>query len=291
MKFLLLLILFLTNAISSRFIPNTTKKRFPDAIIVGVKKSGTRALLEFLRINPLIKAPGPEVHFFDKNFNKGLEWYREQMPETRIGEVTIEKSPAYFHSKMAPERIKSLNPNTKIIIVVRDPVTRAISDYTQSSSKRKRLGLMPSFETMAVGDCANWLRTNCTTKTRGVNAGWGAIRIGVYHKHMKRWLDHFPIENIHIVDGEKLITDPANEISATEKFLGLTPVAKPENFGVDPIKKFPCIKNDDGKLHCLGKTKGRHHPDVEPNVLRVLKEFYGPENKKFYQMINHWFDW
>ena len=49
------------------------------------------------------------------------------MPETRIGEVTIEKSPAYFHSKMAPERIKSLNPNTKIIIVVRDPVTRAIS--------------------------------------------------------------------------------------------------------------------------------------------------------------------
>lgn len=165
--------------------------------------------------------------------------YREQMPETQIGEVTIEKSPAYFHSKLAPERIKALNPNTKIIIVVRDPVTRAISgtvdlkeilillafllDYTQSSTKRKRVGLMPSFETMAVGDCANWLRANCTTKTRGVNAGWGAIRIGVYHKHMKRWLEHFPFENIHIVDGEKLITNPAHEISETEKFLGLTP--------------------------------------------------------------------
>ncbi|KAK6026390.1 hypothetical protein OSTOST_07666, partial [Ostertagia ostertagi] len=45
------------------------------AIIVGVKKAGTRALLEFLRLNPNIRAPGPEVHFFDKNYHKGLDWY------------------------------------------------------------------------------------------------------------------------------------------------------------------------------------------------------------------------
>ncbi|KJH47621.1 hypothetical protein DICVIV_06280 [Dictyocaulus viviparus] len=45
-------------------------------IIIGVKKAGTRALLEFLRLNPNIRAPGPEVHFFDKNYHKGLEWYR-----------------------------------------------------------------------------------------------------------------------------------------------------------------------------------------------------------------------
>uniref|UniRef100_A0A1I7TCX3 Sulfotransfer_1 domain-containing protein n=1 Tax=Caenorhabditis tropicalis TaxID=1561998 RepID=A0A1I7TCX3_9PELO len=76
MKYRLLLILHLIDVILCGVIPNTAKKRFPDAIIIGVKKSGTRALLEFLRINPLIKAPGPEVHFFDKNFNKGLEWYR-----------------------------------------------------------------------------------------------------------------------------------------------------------------------------------------------------------------------
>jgi hypothetical protein len=54
----------------------TLSQRFPDAIIIGVKKCGTRALLEFLKINPLVKAPGPEVHFFDKNFDKGLDWYR-----------------------------------------------------------------------------------------------------------------------------------------------------------------------------------------------------------------------
>ena len=52
------------------------KRRLPTAIIVGVKKGGTRALLEFLRIHPDVRAPGPEVHFFDKHYLKGLEWYR-----------------------------------------------------------------------------------------------------------------------------------------------------------------------------------------------------------------------
>jgi len=51
-------------------------KRFPQAIIIGVKKGGTRALLEFLRIHPDVRAFGAEPHFFDRFYEKGLEWYR-----------------------------------------------------------------------------------------------------------------------------------------------------------------------------------------------------------------------
>ena len=56
--------------------PEVGTKKLPQAIIIGVKKGGTRALLEFLRIHPDVRAPGPETHFFDKNYHKGLEWYR-----------------------------------------------------------------------------------------------------------------------------------------------------------------------------------------------------------------------
>jgi len=52
------------------------KKRLPSAIIVGVKKAGTRALLEYMKLHPNIRAPGPEVHFFDRFYNRGLDWYR-----------------------------------------------------------------------------------------------------------------------------------------------------------------------------------------------------------------------
>ena len=51
-------------------------KKLPQAIIIGVKKGGTRALLEFLRIHPDVRAPGPEIHFFDRYYHKGLDWYR-----------------------------------------------------------------------------------------------------------------------------------------------------------------------------------------------------------------------
>ena len=51
-------------------------RKLPDAIIIGVKKCGTRALLEYLRLNPNIKAAGPEPHFFDRYYHLGLEWYR-----------------------------------------------------------------------------------------------------------------------------------------------------------------------------------------------------------------------
>ncbi|CAM9154698.1 unnamed protein product, partial [Lampetra fluviatilis] len=51
-------------------------KKLPDAIIIGVKKGGTRALLEFIRVHPDVRAVGAEPHFFDRNYDRGLEWYR-----------------------------------------------------------------------------------------------------------------------------------------------------------------------------------------------------------------------
>jgi len=52
------------------------RRRCPQVIIIGAKKAGTRALLEFLRLHPYVRAVGPELHFFDKNYYRGFEWYR-----------------------------------------------------------------------------------------------------------------------------------------------------------------------------------------------------------------------
>lgn len=51
-------------------------KRLPGAIIVGVKKCGTRALLEYLKLHPDVRTAGQEVHFFDIHYDRGLDWYR-----------------------------------------------------------------------------------------------------------------------------------------------------------------------------------------------------------------------
>lgn len=60
----------------SSFFNGSGTKRLPQAIIIGVKKGGTRALLEAIRAHPDVRAVGTEPHFFDRNYEKGLEWYR-----------------------------------------------------------------------------------------------------------------------------------------------------------------------------------------------------------------------
>ncbi|XP_050032842.1 uncharacterized protein [Dermacentor andersoni] len=112
------------------------EKRLPSALIIGVKKAGTRALLEFLRLHPDVRATGPETHFFDRHYNKGIEWYRLQMPLTLQEQITMEKTPSYFVTEEVPARIRSTLPQARLLVVVRDPVTRALSDYAQTASKR-----------------------------------------------------------------------------------------------------------------------------------------------------------
>lgn len=262
-----------------RIRQNATKK-LPQAIIIGVKKCGTRALLEYLRLHPDMKGTGPEPHFFDRHYHKGLEWYRNKMPPTIDGQMTIEKTPSYFITKEVPKRIFNMSKNMKILVIVRDPITRAISDYAQLASKRIH---MQRFEDLAF----------VNTTTRIVDTTWNVIRIGVYAKFLERWLHYFPLSQIHFVSGEELISDPARELSRVQDFLGLKRIISEKHFYFNETKGFPCLKKTEGSghPHCLGKTKGRPHPTVDPTVLKRLRDFYRPFNAKFYHMVQRNFNW
>ncbi|XP_055113994.2 heparan sulfate glucosamine 3-O-sulfotransferase 3A1 [Symphalangus syndactylus] len=255
-------------------------KQLPQAIIIGVKKGGTRALLEFLRVHPDVRAVGAEPHFFDRSYDKGLAWYRDLMPRTLDGQITMEKTPSYFVTREAPARISAMSKDTKLIVVVRDPVTRAISDYTQTLSKRPDI---PTFESLTF--------KNRTTGL--IDTSWSAIQIGIYAKHLEHWLRHFPIRQMLFVSGERLISDPAGELGRVQDFLGLKRIITDKHFYFNKTKGFPCLKKAEGssRPHCLGKTKGRTHPEIDREVVRRLREFYRPFNLKFYQMTGHDFGW
>ncbi|XP_067285536.1 heparan sulfate glucosamine 3-O-sulfotransferase 3A1 [Pseudorasbora parva] len=255
-------------------------KKLPQAIIIGVKKGGTRALLEFLRVHPDIRAVGAEPHFFDRNYDNGLDWYRDLMPKTLEGQITMEKTPSYFVTHEAPARIYSMSRGTKLIVVVRDPVTRAISDYTQTLSKKPDI---PTFESLTF--------KNRTTGL--IDTSWSAIQIGIYAKHLDNWLQFFPMSQILFVSGERLISDPAGELGRVQDFLGLKRIITDKHFYFNQTKGFPCLKKAEGssKPHCLGKTKGRTHPNIDPEVVQRLRDFYRPFNMKFYQMTGRKFGW
>ncbi|XP_018093277.1 uncharacterized protein LOC108702312 [Xenopus laevis] len=260
--------------------PEYGEKKLPQAIIIGVKKGGTRALLEALRAHPDVRAVGVEPHFFDRNYEKGLEWYRDLMPRTIDGQITMEKTPSYFVTNEAPQRIHSMAKDTKLIVVVRNPVTRAISDYTQTLSKKPEI---PTFEVLAFKN-----------RTLGlIDASWSALRIGIYALHLESWMQYFPLSQILFVSGERLISNPAEELAKVQDFLGLRRIITEKYFYFNKTKGFPCLKKpeDTGAPRCLGKSKGRTHPKIDPDVIQRLRKFYKPFNSMFYQMTGEDFQW
>ncbi|XP_033887537.2 heparan sulfate glucosamine 3-O-sulfotransferase 4-like [Acipenser ruthenus] len=260
--------------------PEYGEKKLPHAIIIGVKKGGTRALLEALRVHPDVRAVGVEPHFFDRNYEKGFAWYRDLMPSTLEGQITMEKTPSYFVTNEAPRRIHSMARDTKLIVVVRNPVTRAISDYTQTLSKKPEI---PSFEVLAFKN-----------RTLGlIDASWSALRIGIYALHLETWLQYFPLSQMLFVSGERLIIDPAGEMAKVQDFLGLKRIVTDKHFYFNKTKGFPCLKKpeDSSAPRCLGKSKGRTHPKIDPDVIHRLRKFYKPFNMMFYQMSGEDFQW
>ncbi|KAM9783406.1 heparan sulfate glucosamine 3-O-sulfotransferase 2 isoform 2-T2 [Syngnathus typhle] len=202
------------------------------------------------------------------------------MPRTLESQITLEKTPSYFVTREAPRRISSMSQQIKLIVVVRNPVTRAISDYTQTQSKKPDI---PTFEELAFKN-----------RSLGVvDTSWNAIRIGMYILHLENWLRYFRLSQMHFVSGERLITDPAGEMGRVQDFLGLKRIISDKHFYFNRTKGFPCLKKPEssGQPRCLGKSKGRTHVQIEQEVIEQLQEFYRPFNVKFFETVGQDFKW
>ena len=147
--------------------PSTQQRRLPQCIIIGQRKAGTKALITFLKgTHPDIVTPRKETHFFDKvkNYRRGLEYYRNQMPTSEAHQITMEKTPAYFFTPGVPERIKQMNESIKLILIVRDPVRRMISDYLHNEVRRNRSPQKKKFEVTTLICSQN--KHHCSDKRR-----------------------------------------------------------------------------------------------------------------------------
>ncbi|KAA0718392.1 Heparan sulfate glucosamine 3-O-sulfotransferase 1 [Triplophysa tibetana] len=260
--------------------PPGTAQHAPHSIIIGVRKGGTRALLEMLDIHPEVAAAATEVHFFDwdENYVRGLEWYREQMPYSYPHQITVEKTPGYFTSPAAPARICAMNPSIKLLLILRDPTERVVSDYTQVYFNRlENRKPVQAIERMLV-------------KNGALNTRYKAIQRSLYDVHMRNWLQYFPLRQIHIVDGDTLIRDPLPELQRVERFLDLPPRIHASNFYFNQTKGFYCIRSD-GHERCLHESKGRPHPPVNGTVLRQLRSYLRQHNRDFYRLIGRTFNW
>ena len=255
-------------------------KRLPQAIVAGIQKSGTSALLTFLERHPQIVAcmSPQETQFFTVHYNAGLEWYRQLMPCSYSNQITMEKSPPYFYYTSSIRRIKAMNPRTKIILIVKDPIVRTESMYAMMSSKFKHV----PFEDAV---------TLSNTHQRKLNTLNKLLRFSNYQLYMPYWLKAFHRKQILFVDGHNLESNPAEELRVVERFLNVGTYFTDDMFTYNSTKKKFCFGKGDDDVMCLGSNKGRTHPVYSDNIRTMLEDYFKPLNEKFFKMIGRRFDW
>jgi len=128
-----------------------TKNNKPkiDFFCVGAPKSGTSWLYYCLKEHPEIFLPEKkEINFFSKpfpsytsdrdfNFNKGFEWYKKYFANYDKNKIIGEFSVNYLNDKNTPSLIRQYYPNSKIIIILRNPTYRFLSHFKYAKIKNK----------------------------------------------------------------------------------------------------------------------------------------------------------
>uniref|UniRef100_A0A8C9ES35 Bifunctional heparan sulfate N-deacetylase/N-sulfotransferase 1 n=1 Tax=Pavo cristatus TaxID=9049 RepID=A0A8C9ES35_PAVCR len=264
-----------------------TCDRFPKLLIIGPQKTGTTALYLFLGMHPDLSSNYPssetfeEIQFFNgHNYHKGIDWYMEffPIPSNTTSDFYFEKSANYFDSEVAPRRAAALLSKAKVITILINPADRAYSWYQHQRAHDDPVALKYTFhEVITAGpEAAAKLRT---LQNRCLVPGW-------YATHIERWLNSFHANQILVLDGKLLRTEPAKVMETVQKFLGVTNfIDYHKTLAFDPKKGFWCQLLEGGKTKCLGKSKGRKYPEMDSDSRAFLRDYYRDHNIELSKLL------
>ena len=205
--------------------------QIPSFILIGAQKAGTTWLWDNLKQHPDVALPkAKEIHFFGgvENYRKGSDWYYQHFQGVPLTKVTGEASTTYLYDYLPywdnpsgelkhdyslpciPELVLKELPEVKILVILRNPVSRALSAYRHyvKSGKIPR-GFGPTEVALKIPI-------------------FRILELGFYARYLKLWKQYFPPHRIRIfVFEDDVVKSPEKSLRQIFEFLEINPNFQP----------------------------------------------------------------
>jgi hypothetical protein len=265
----------------------------PTFLGIGVPRGGSTWLHTLLASHPEVYMPTrrKEVRFFDRDYKRGLGWYETFFPPAEhdstyrvIGEI----SPQYYKSEPCPARIFTALPESKLLLILRQPIDRAFSVYGFHVQRRNFQGSFEDF----------------------LAARPEILEQGFYSRYVNRYLRYFDRTQIFALLFEEAVNDPAQAKAAIARFLDIAPDKFPSAAGdkkvnASSVPQNPLLYSFAVKTgHQLHKwhldrvvdfirqldiervlSKGKPMPPLDPELKRRLSQAYPAEFDELEQQL------
>lgn len=251
-------------------------RTLPDFIIIGAQRCGTTSLYNYLVASSnVLPAFRKEVHFFDKRFDRGLLLYRAYFP-SRLAELRIaraqqnrhvvgEATPYYLFHPHAARRVWHTLPRVKLIILVRDPIDRALSHYHYE--------VRQGIETLSFQDAIDQEEQRLSGEVERMLADeryvsfnhqhFSYLSRGIYVAQIRQWMALFPREQLLVLNSQELFTRTETVIRQVADFLGV----------------------DYCECRDAKKYNEAQYPDMEPSLRERLESYFAPHNQALQALV------
>ena len=239
-------------------------------LIIGTQKGGTTSLNYYLSEHPnVMSSMIKEMPFWSNQVDRGLEWYFSHFPpippdyNCLVGEAT----PINFNTPEVPENLVEFFPNVKLILLLRNPIDRAVSHYYHWFSLKWELhsfedAIQLELEQLQDQTIDFWTKFNYPQFQ-------GYLAKGLYIYFLEKWMKIFPREQFLILKSEDFYANPDQGTTQVLEFLGL-----PEYH-----------------LSKYHQYNTRPYPPISESTRTLLKDYFKPYNQQLEEFLGMRFNW
>jgi hypothetical protein len=283
-----------------------TENRWPDLFVAGAPRAGTSSLWDYLNQHPQIfMSRIKEPHFFSdfkprivptvSTESAYLRLFAHASPGQLLGEAT----PSYLCDPAAPARIARVSPGARIVIVLRDPVARAYSDYWHKVRYgREARPFLERIQAQLVDE-----------RRRRPSPGY--VGAGLYAEPVERYLGTFG-DRVLVLFQEELAADTLGELRRVLEFLGVdaaladrirlvvrNATALPRNALVRRLYRSSALRAAGVRLIPGSLQPGLERlllrrdgiPPMDPEARRLLEDFYAAEPAALERLLGRAVPW